>query len=158
MFRGCRYLVLTLILGWMLCGVIPASAQIGLSLSLLGLNVNIKLSPDLSAAPSGTTVPVIVRYAQAPAQSETNSILNLGGILGDALSSINAQAAVVPVDSLAALASDPNVLYISMDRPVYARNSRSRLPNTRPSRSMPQRFGLRATTALALASLSSTVA
>lgn len=114
-------MAISLFLGWMLCGAIAATAQLGLSLSLLGLNINIKLSPDLSAAPSGATVPVIVRYAQAPAQSETNSILNLGGILGNALSLINAQAAVVPVDSLPALTSDPNVLYISMDRPVHAR-------------------------------------
>lgn len=122
MFRGRRNLVvlaLGSILGWMLCGAIAASAQAGLSISLLGLTI--KLSPDLAAAPAGTTVPVIVRYAQAPAQSETNSILNLGGTLGYVLSSINAQAAVVPVDSLATLASDPNVLYISLDRPVYAR-------------------------------------
>src|SRR5882757_830910 len=92
-----------------------------------------KLSPDLAALNPRSTAKVIVQWKNAPAiTTTTQKGLNLGGLVGSLLSlvvktltSINATVLTVPASSLSALAADPNVLYVSLDRPVT-----SKLDNT----------------------------
>jgi serine protease AprX len=90
-----------------------------------------KLSPDLAALNPRSSAKVIVQWKTAPTVAANQNVaanhglLNLGGLVGSLLSlvvntltSINATVLTVPVSSLSALASDPNVLYVSLDRPV----------------------------------------
>ena len=88
-----------------------------------------KLSPDLAALNPRSTAKVIVQWKNAPTiTTTTQKGLNLGGLVGSLLSlvvktltSINATVLTVPASSLSALAADPNVLYVSLDRPVTSK-------------------------------------
>jgi serine protease AprX len=79
-----------------------------------------KISPDLAAAPSNQSQQVIVQYYKAPSQSETGLLGLLGGLLKIVLGPINAIVEDILPSQLNAIASDPNVKYVSLDRPVAA--------------------------------------
>jgi serine protease AprX len=79
-----------------------------------------KISPDAAAATT-SSVPVIIQYKQAPSSLETLLISLLGGVVKTALGTINALVVNVPLSGLNQLAADSNVTYISLDRPVNAR-------------------------------------
>lgn len=92
-----------------------------------------KLSPDLAALDPHSTAKVIVRWKTAPTADTNHNVLLgsnglLGGLVGSVLhlvgsvlTSINATVLMAPASSLQALAADPNVLYISPDRPLTAK-------------------------------------
>ncbi len=63
---------------------------------------------------------MIIQYYTAPSASETTQIGHLGGQLRNVLGSINAVVSDLPPSQLDVLATDPNVKYISVDRPVMA--------------------------------------
>ncbi len=80
-----------------------------------------KLSKDLEAlkgGPSGGTVDVIIQFKQTPSDAQHQKVQNKGGVLKTKLDVIKGAHYSVPVESLDALADDPDVAYISPDRPV----------------------------------------
>ena len=80
-----------------------------------------KFSDDLKAARSskhGATVDVIIQFSQTPTDAHHQRVQSKGGTLKTKLDLIKAAHYSVPVDALDALAADPDVVYISPNRPV----------------------------------------
>ncbi len=80
-----------------------------------------KLSKDLDAlkrGPHGTTVDVIVQYKLTPTDAQHLRVQGRGGVLKTKLDAIKGAHYSVPVESLDALADDPDVAYISPNRPL----------------------------------------
>src|SRR5216683_4712498 len=78
-----------------------------------------KLSKDLDAlkgSHSGATVDVIIQFNQTPTDAHHQKVQNKGGVLKTKLDFIKGAHYSVPVESLDALADDPDVVYISPDR------------------------------------------
>src|SRR3989475_6057250 len=111
----------------------PGPAMWGTRLALLALFVLLapslsladgkkhKVSQDLEAlksGPSGATVDVIIQYNQTPTDAHHQRVQDKGGVLKTKLDFIKGAHYSVPVESLDALADDPDVAYISPDRPV----------------------------------------
>ncbi|MGB7355943.1 MAG: S8 family peptidase, partial [Acidobacteriaceae bacterium] len=82
-----------------------------------------KISPDLASSSSGTAQPVIIQYYNPPSSGETGLLGLLGGLLKTVLSPINAIVADLAPAQLNTIAADPNVKYISPDRPLAARQA-----------------------------------
>ena len=95
----------------------------------LGVNLasaapkNPKISGDALAKSSSEMVDVIIQYKADPGAAQASSIVNADGSLKRALHSIHANAARLPQSMLENLAKDPNINYISVDRPLAARQS-----------------------------------
>ncbi|MBB6142626.1 serine protease AprX [Silvibacterium bohemicum] len=85
-------------------------------------SANSKISPD-AAASSSTNLPIIVQYRNPPSSLETSLISLLGGLVTSVLQTIHALVATVPQSALSQIAADPNVVYISLDRPVASREA-----------------------------------
>src|SRR5437899_11439847 len=111
----------------------PGAAMWGTRLALLALIILLaaglsladghkrKVSQDLEAlksGPSGSTVDVIIQFNQAPTDAHHQRVQDKGGVLKRNLDVIKGAHYSVPVESLDALADDPDVVYISPDRPV----------------------------------------
>jgi serine protease AprX len=79
---------------------------------------NSKLSPELEGQSAGVNVDVIVQYRTQPTDQHEARIQSHGGALKAHLHGVNGFAVSLPATSLAALSSDPDVKYISPDRPV----------------------------------------
>jgi serine protease AprX len=79
-----------------------------------------KISRDLKQQSSGQWVNVIVQYRARPTQTAFARVVSKGGTLKQDLSAMGAGAFSVSRSSLAALAKDPDVAYISPDRTVRA--------------------------------------
>src|SRR6266568_45315 len=80
-----------------------------------------KLSKDLDSLKgghSGATVDVIIQFNQTPTAAHHQKVQSKGGVLKTNLDFIKGAHYSVPVDSLDALADDPDVVYISPDRDV----------------------------------------
>src|SRR3989441_8692245 len=78
-----------------------------------------KVSKDLDALKGGhdgATVDVIIQFNQTPTDAHHQKVQNKGGVLKTKLGFINGAHYSVPVESLHALADDPDVAYISPDR------------------------------------------
>src|SRR2546427_6521829 len=78
-----------------------------------------KLSKDLDAlkgSHTGATVDVIIQFNQTPTDAHHQKVQNKGGVLKTKLDFIKGAHYSVPVESLDALADDPDVAYISPDR------------------------------------------
>src|SRR6266702_147708 len=78
-----------------------------------------KLSKDLDAlkgSHSGASVDVIIQFNQTPTDAHHQKVQNKGGVLKTKLDFIKGAHYSVPVESLDALADDPDVAYISPDR------------------------------------------
>src|SRR5258708_1656012 len=81
-----------------------------------------KFSDDLNAARSGkhgTTVDVIIQFNQTPTDAHHQKVQNKVGVLKTKLDFIKGAHYSVPVEALDSLADDPDVAYISPDRPVH---------------------------------------
>ena len=79
-----------------------------------------KISKDLQKQSSQQWVNVIVQYRVPPSQKHFAKVAAKGGRLQQNLPMINGAAFTVKGSSLAALAKDSNVAYISPDRTVWA--------------------------------------
>ena len=79
-----------------------------------------KISKDLQKQSSQQWVKVIVQYRVPPSQKHFAKVAAKGGMLQQNLTLINGAAFTVKGSSLAALAKDSNVAYISLDRTVWA--------------------------------------
>src|SRR5215470_7020368 len=89
---------------------------------------NSKISPDLQSNTSSSQVQVIVQYA--PGTQVTcsgllglvdclaNDILNLGGSILGQLPLVNGVVALLDGNGIVSLSNNPNVTYISKDRPL----------------------------------------
>ena len=80
-----------------------------------------KVSTDLDtfkSGHSGATVEVIIQFNQTPTAAHHQKVQNKGGVLKTKLDFIKGAHYSVPVEALDALADDPDVVYISPDRPV----------------------------------------
>src|SRR6266403_2491234 len=80
-----------------------------------------KLSKDLDAVKgghNGTTVDVIIQFNQTPVAAHHQKVQDKGGVLKKKLDVIKGAHYSVPVESLPALADDPDVAYISPNRPL----------------------------------------
>src|SRR6266568_2167414 len=78
-----------------------------------------KLSNDLDAlkgSHNGASVDVIIQFNQTPTAAHHQKVQNKGGVLKTKLDFIKGAHYSVPVESLDALADDPDVVYISPDR------------------------------------------
>jgi serine protease AprX len=82
---------------------------------------NPKISNDLANADPAGNFPVIIQYTHDPGAHEESAINFLGGQVRFALHSIHGHAAILPASTIETLANDPNVVFISKDRPVGAR-------------------------------------
>src|SRR6266704_2993498 len=80
-----------------------------------------KLSKDLDAlkgSNSGGTVDVIIQFNQTPTAAHHQKVQNKGGVLKGKLDFIKGAHYSVPTEALDALADDPDVAYISPNRPL----------------------------------------
>ena len=104
-------------------GLLVATATtVSAGAQLLGA-LSPKISPDAAAAASSTTVPVIIQYQHDPGTPESNHVHGVGGLVKSPLHSIHAFTENVSQDQLTQLAADPSVTYISLDRPLAARQA-----------------------------------
>jgi serine protease AprX len=106
--------------------------SLGLLVALVGTAVShaqsSKISPDLANNPVSSTVDVIIQYYNPPSAGETGLLGLLGGLIRTVLGSINAIVANVTYGNLTNIAADPNVKYISPDRPLAARQQAGAIP------------------------------
>lgn len=78
-----------------------------------------KISPDLANLDPHSHVNVIVQFVLPPSDEDNQGIKQQGGALQDVdISLIRARAYSIPAKAIAALVHNPNVAYISPDRPV----------------------------------------
>ena len=78
-----------------------------------------KLSPELQHAKSGKPVNVIVQFTINPTERHLARVTSKGAALKQKLSVIHGAAFTsLPAQALAQLAQDPDVAYITPDRPV----------------------------------------
>src|SRR5438093_11454483 len=80
-----------------------------------------KLSKDLDALKGGhnrATVDVIIQFNQTPTAAHHQKVQNKGGVLKTKLDVIKGAHYSVPADSLKDLEKDPDVAYISPNRPL----------------------------------------
>jgi len=101
----------------MLCTVILSA-----SLAFAG---SPKMSKDLEGSNASDQVDVIVQYTQAPTALDNQHMRNRRGKLRRELGLLNGGAYSVPASALTDLAADPDVAYISPDRPLYGTNNGS---------------------------------
>src|SRR5947208_11473771 len=92
-----------------------------------------KLSKELDAVKgghNGATVDVIIQFNQTPSDAHHHKVQDKGGVLKTKLDVIKGAHYSVPVESLQKLADDPDVAYISPNRPLTG-TSTSTLDYTR---------------------------
>jgi len=99
-----------------------------------------KVSKDLDAlkganANNGATVDVIIQFNQTPTAAHHQKVQAGGGVLKTKLDFIKGAHYSVPVELLDALADDPDVAYISPDRPVRGALDTAGVANRKQSRS-----------------------
>lgn len=76
------------------------------------------ISAELLSADAASTVDVIVQYRFKPNNKHHEKLQSRGGILRAEFGAINSRAYSVPASALTDLANDPEVLYVSPNRPV----------------------------------------
>jgi serine protease AprX len=77
-----------------------------------------KIAADKFPVQRDGTVDVIIQFNQTPTDAHHQKVQNKGGVLKTKLDSIKGAHYSVPVESLNALADEPDVTYISPDRPL----------------------------------------
>ena len=83
-----------------------------------GLAGSGKLAPDLNNASPDRQVDVIVQYRVAPTAAHHNRVAARGGALHRKLDFIHGAHYRVPASAVRQLAADPDVAYVTPDRPV----------------------------------------
>src|SRR5216683_993903 len=90
-----------------------------------------KLSPELQHAKSGKPVNVIVQFTVDPTERHISKVTSKGAALKQKLSVIHGAAFTsLPAEALAQLAQDPDVAYITPDRPVQGATNLDYAPET----------------------------
>ncbi len=96
------------------------------SLTILGLVMsaslafaaNSKMSHDMDNLDPASTVEVIVQFTQQPTAVQHKKVTDRGGSYKATLSLVKAGHYSIPVSALSDLANDPDVVYISPNRPL----------------------------------------
>ncbi len=83
----------------------------------------LKLSPDLERQDPEALVNVIIQYKQSPQQRHVDAVVGKGGRHLGMLQAVRGAVYSVAAKHLAELANDPDVKYISPDRPLRATSS-----------------------------------
>ena len=81
---------------------------------------NPRLAPDLSPDDSNDLVNVIVQFKQTPGEVHKDKIRRKDGSVASELPLVKALSGRLPKNRLSELANDPEVSYISPDRPVHS--------------------------------------
>jgi len=84
-----------------------------------------KLARDLEGKNPASQVDVIVQFRETPTQMHFSKVQTRGGLLRRQLGLVKAGAFRMPVSALKDLANDPDVTYISPDRPLYGTSNGS---------------------------------
>src|SRR5579872_6167619 len=79
-----------------------------------------KLAVDVQNVDPDATVDVIVQYRTPPTEANYNKVARRGGVLKRSLEIVNGAHYSVQARVLDELTSDPDVVYITPDRPVQA--------------------------------------
>ncbi|HEX4593440.1 MAG TPA: hypothetical protein VH157_04150, partial [Bryobacteraceae bacterium] len=79
-----------------------------------------KLAPDVRNVDRDASIDVIVQYRTPPAETHHNKITGRGGVLNGSLEIVNGAHYSIPARLLEELAADPDVLYVTPDRPVHS--------------------------------------
>ena len=87
-----------------------------------------KFSSDLAGASASGQVGVIVQYNRTPGAAYHKKVLSRGGTLKRELGGFNGAAYSMPASAIADLANDPDVVYISPDRPLRGTGTSSSSP------------------------------
>jgi len=77
-----------------------------------------KLSPDLKGRNSAGALDVIVQFKVTPAQKHRDRIAAHGGLVKQHLNTVKGLLVSLPASRLQLLSNDPDVAYVSPDRPV----------------------------------------
>ena len=77
-----------------------------------------KMSKDLQGAKTSGQVDVIVQYTHVPTAFHHQKVLSKGGKIKRELGRFKGSAYTMPASRLAELAADPDVTFISPDRPL----------------------------------------
>ena len=77
-----------------------------------------KLAKELESLDPAANVDVIVQFKQAPTEADHQSVLRLGGKLKHEFGVIRARHYSIPATALAQLAANPDVAYVTPDRPL----------------------------------------
>ncbi len=95
------------------------SSILGFSLlATLAFAANPKISHDIESLDPASTANVIVQFAEVPTAVQHKKVTDRGGVYRATLSIVKAGSYAVPVSALSDLAGDPDVVYISPDRPL----------------------------------------
>ena len=95
-------------------------ASLLLLTAAFGFSASRKVSRDLAALPPDQQVTVIVRYTHQPEARHQLNIAQRGGRVQRNLELVNSVVYTLPASALADLENDPDVEYVSPDRPVAA--------------------------------------
>ncbi len=79
-----------------------------------------RLAKDLQALDPDAEIDIIVQFAHPPGDRQHRAVAKRGGQLKTELAIIDGASYTIPARNLADLAQDPEVLYISPDRPLQA--------------------------------------
>src|SRR5882724_5029509 len=78
-----------------------------------------KVSHDLDDIDQNSTAHVIVQFVHQPSADQHSKVTSRGGTLKRDLSFVNAGSYSIPANMLDDLASDPDVAFVSPDRPLH---------------------------------------
>src|SRR5215468_9035449 len=129
--RGLRSIRIMLLLTFTL------TPSMGAASGAIGGSHREKLSPELRGSLQGRSVDVIVQYRGKPTARHYARVARAGGTSKVHLEGIRGAAFHLPGSALRTLANDPDVAYISPDRPV-----RSFLSNAAPAVNAPYAWAL----------------
>jgi len=77
-----------------------------------------KLAPELKGRQSANSIDVIVQYKITPAKKHRDTIAAHGGLVKQHLGNVKGLLVTLPASRVTELSNDPDVAYISPDRPV----------------------------------------
>ena len=80
-----------------------------------------KLSPELRKQAGSNAVQVIIQYKSAVTASDKDKVAKHGGKANSDIGLIKSLQVTMPANQIADLSNDPNVKYISPDRPIQGR-------------------------------------
>jgi len=102
---------------WRRTSLMVFALTLSASLAFAGPN---KLSKDLQEQSGSKQVDVIVQFNHAPTAAFLQNVVSRGGTIKQNLGRFKGAVYTVSSSSLADLAADPDVAYISPDRPLYS--------------------------------------
>src|SRR5215203_617701 len=100
---------------------VPMKLVAGTILLATALQAHPKIASDLESLAPSTNVDVIVQYKSGTtAPTLLGSLPLVGGLLNRTLSLVNSVVVTLTQSQILSLANNPNVEYISPDRPIKA--------------------------------------